>query len=78
VSESNPELYPGRDLTAAIGRIKLWLELHPEVLNVAGEIGGSKAFLSPGWPYPMYAMDRRDLIAVLEAAEIQANREDGT
>jgi hypothetical protein len=78
VSESNPELHPGRDLAAAIGRIKLWLELHPEVLNVASEIGSSKAFLSPGWPYPMYAMDRRDLMAVLEAAETQVGREEGT
>jgi hypothetical protein len=78
VSESNPEFHPGRDLTAAIGRIKLWLELHPEVLNVAGEIGSSEAFLSPGWPYPMYAMDRRDLAAVLEAAETQVSRKEVT
>jgi hypothetical protein len=78
VSESSPEFRPGRDLAAAIGRIRLWLELHPEVLNVAGEIGSSKAFLSPGWPYPMYAMDRRDLVAVLEAAEAQVNYKEGT
>lgn len=74
MSEIKPEFQPGEDLVAAIGRIRLWLELHPESVSVAGEIGTSDGFRSPGWPYRMYAVDHRDLVAVLDAAEKQAKR----
>lgn len=60
---------PGADTAAAIGRIRLWLDLHPGHINVASEIGSSSDFQSPGWPYRMYAVDRRDLEAVLAMAE---------
>lgn len=65
----NPEMQPGKDVKAAIGRIRLWLEQYPDDVSVAGQIGSSEKYRSPGWPYRMYAVDRRDLIAVLDAAE---------
>lgn len=64
-----PDMRPGENPAAALARIRLWLELHPETLNVASEIGVSKQFISDGWPFKFYAMDRRDLLAVLDLAE---------
>lgn len=55
-------------LRAALGRIQLWLDLHPEVVNVASQIGSHPDFQSEGWVYRMYAMDRRDMEAVLNVA----------
>jgi hypothetical protein len=65
----NPEMRPGEDVGAAVGRIRLWLEQHPNNVNVASEIGSSEKYRSPGWPYRLYAVDRRDLLAVLDAAD---------
>lgn len=65
----NPDFWPGKDVQAAVRRMLLWLELHPESVNVAGEIGSSEKFISPGWPYRMYALDRRDLDAVLRLVQ---------
>jgi hypothetical protein len=63
------EVNPGADVPAAIGRIRLWLEQYPDDVSVAGQIGSSEKYRSTGWPYRLYAVDRRDLIAVLDAAE---------
>lgn len=68
-ASGNPDLRPGMDVAAALGRIRLWLKLHPNTVNVAGEMAGAEGFRSPGWPYRLYAVDRRDLEAVLTAAE---------
>jgi hypothetical protein len=65
----NPEMKPGENPEAALKRIRLWLELYPEDVSVAGQIGISDGFVSEGWPYRMYAVDRRDLEAVLDMAE---------
>ena len=65
----NPDFRPGEDPAAVARRIRLWLELHPDHVSVAGDIGHSGGFRSPGWSYSMYAVDRRDLEAVLTAAE---------
>ena len=56
-----------RAVGPAAARIRLWLELHPDTVNVAGEIASDPAFKSDGWPYRMYALDRGDLEAVLAA-----------
>lgn len=61
----NPEFRPGENVMAAVGRMLLWLDLHPDTVNVAGEIGSSRKFNSDGWPHALYAVDRRDLAAVL-------------
>lgn len=57
------------DVDAAAARIRLWLEQHPQAISVAGQIGISDDYLSPGWPFRLYAVDRRDLEAVLAAVE---------
>lgn len=61
----NPDFKPGENVAAAVHRMLLWLDLHPDAVNVAGEIGFSRDFVSDGWPYAAYAVDRRDLDAVL-------------
>jgi hypothetical protein len=61
----NPDFWPGKDIQAAVRRMQLWLEQYPNDVSVAGQIGSSQEFVSPGWPYRMYAVDRRDLEAVL-------------
>lgn len=65
-----PGMRPGENPAAALGRIRRWLELHPDTLNVASEIGVGKEFISDGWPFKFYAIDRRDLLAVLDLVEI--------
>lgn len=70
----NPEVRPGEDVQASIGRIQLWLEQYPDDVSVAGQIGSSEKYRSPGWPYRLYAVDRRDLLAVLKAAEEGAKK----
>lgn len=67
--DPEPEMQPGQDVGAAIGRIRVWLEQYPDDISVAGQIGSSEKYRSPGWPYRLYAVDRRDLMAVLDAAE---------
>jgi hypothetical protein len=59
---------PGETLAASVARIRLWLEMHPDSVNIASEIGINRAFVSDDWPYKFYAIDRRDLEAVLSAA----------
>ena len=56
------------NVPAAVARIQLWLDLHPNELSVAEQIGSSPEFVSTDWAYPMYAVDRADLEAVLSAA----------
>lgn len=55
-------------LLAAVGRMQLWLDLHPQTVSVAGEIGSHPDFKSDSWEYRMYAMDRKDMEAVLNFA----------
>lgn len=65
----NPDFWPGKDIQAAVGRMLLWMEQYPDDVNVANQIGSSEKFISPGWPYRMYAMDHRDLAAVLRLVQ---------
>lgn len=54
------------DVQAAAARIRLWLEQHPQSVSVAAEIGHSEKYQSPEWPFRSYAVDRRDLEALLD------------
>jgi hypothetical protein len=79
----NPDFAPGEDVHASVRRIQLWMKQHPDDVNVAGQIGSSNEFISPGWPYRMYAVDYRDLAAVLRYVQnlpqVQVyTHEDGT
>jgi hypothetical protein len=65
----NPDFWPGKDIQAAVRRMQLWLEQYPDDVSVASQIGSSQEFVSPGWPYRMYAVDRRDLEAVLKLVQ---------
>jgi hypothetical protein len=58
-----------RNPAEAIRRIRLYLKMHPRAVNVAAEIGFSGDFVSPDWPYRMYAIDRADLEIALALAE---------
>lgn len=60
---------PGEDPSEALKRIQLWLAIYPDDVSVAGQIASSDGFVTPGWPYRMYAVDRRDLEAVLNVAK---------
>lgn len=64
----DPDQRPGENPAAALERMALWMKLHPEVTNVASQIGSSEGFRSDGWPHRLYAMDRKDVLAVLELA----------
>lgn len=55
-------------LLAAVGRMQLWLDLHPQTVSVAGEIGSHPDFKSDDWDFRLYAMDRKDVEAVLNFA----------
>lgn len=57
------------DVDAAAARIRLWLEQHPKSISVASQIGRSSEYESSEWPFPVYAVDRKDLEAVLTAVE---------
>lgn len=65
----NPDFWPGKDIRAAVERMLLWMEQYPNDVSVASQIGSSEKFVSPGWPYRMYAVDRRDLAAVLQLVQ---------
>lgn len=58
-----------RDPAAAAARIRLWLKAYPDCVNIGSEIASSSEFVGPDWPYRLYAIDKEDLEAVLEAAE---------
>lgn len=58
-----------KDVAAAVARIRLWLEQHPQTISVGSEIGRSDGFQSAEWPFRSYAVDRRDLEAVLNAID---------
>lgn len=55
-------------LLAAVGRMQLWLDLYPDLPSVAGQIGSHPDFKSDGWEYQMYALNRKDVEAVLNFA----------
>lgn len=67
--KKDQEMRPGENVAASIARIRLWLKLHPDSVSVSGQIGSSDGFISDGWPYRLYAVDRRDLEAALDLIE---------
>lgn len=67
--DNNPDFRPGGNVQAAVARMLLWMEQYPDDVNVAARIGSSNGFITDGWPYRMYAVDRRDLAAVLRLVQ---------
>lgn len=67
--DNNPDFRPGGNIQAAVARMLLWMEQYPDDVNVAAQIGSSNGFITDGWPYRMYAVDRRDLAAVLRLVQ---------
>jgi hypothetical protein len=65
----HPDHRPGENVAASAARIRKWLELHPGYESIAQEIASDPAFVSDGWIYRLYAIDRQDLEAVLDACD---------
>jgi hypothetical protein len=50
-------------------RVKLYLDRHPEIFNLAGEIDWHDGYVGQDWPHRGYALARKDVESLLSDCE---------